>query len=85
MIWVWQPMERVTGIGPARPAWKAGVLPLNYTRILRGTVGRPWNGGERLTHQWEMYRYGGGDPVAWCGHLELNQDGKGHSILWLYL
>ena len=25
-------MERVTGIGPAYPAWKAGVLPLNYTR-----------------------------------------------------
>ena len=25
-------VERVTGIGPAYPAWKAGVLPLNYTR-----------------------------------------------------
>ena len=25
-------LERVTGIGPARPAWKAGILPLNYTR-----------------------------------------------------
>lgn len=22
------------GIGPTQPAWKAGVLPLNYTRIL---------------------------------------------------
>ena len=29
-------MERVTGIGPAYPAWKAGVLPLNYTRRYRG-------------------------------------------------
>ena len=28
-------MERVTGIGPAYPAWKAGVLPLNYTRKSR--------------------------------------------------
>ena len=28
-------MERVTGIGPAYPAWKAGVLPLNYTRTAR--------------------------------------------------
>ena len=28
----WRIMERVTGIGPAYPAWKAGVLPLNYTR-----------------------------------------------------
>lgn len=27
-------MEPVTGIGPAYPAWKAGVLPLNYTDIL---------------------------------------------------
>ena len=27
-------LERVKGIGPSRPAWKAGVLPLNYTRTL---------------------------------------------------
>ena len=26
-------MERVMGIEPTRPAWKAGVLPLNYTRM----------------------------------------------------
>ena len=26
-------VERVMGIEPTRPAWKAGVLPLNYTRI----------------------------------------------------
>ncbi len=25
-------MERVAGIEPALSAWKAGVLPLNYTR-----------------------------------------------------
>ena len=25
-------VERVMGIGPTPPAWKAGVLPLNYTR-----------------------------------------------------
>ncbi len=28
-------MERVMGIEPTRPAWKAGVLPLNYTRVTR--------------------------------------------------
>ena len=28
-----QKVERVMGIGPTRPAWKAGILPLNYTRI----------------------------------------------------
>ena len=27
-------MERVKGIGPSYPAWKAGILPLNYTRKL---------------------------------------------------
>ena len=27
-------MERVMGIEPTRPAWKAGILPLNYTRVL---------------------------------------------------
>ena len=26
-------MERMMGIEPTQPAWKAGVLPLNYTRI----------------------------------------------------
>jgi hypothetical protein len=29
-------MERVMGIEPTLPAWKAGVLPLNYTRIGAG-------------------------------------------------
>ena len=28
----WRILERVMGIEPTRPAWKAGVLPLNYTR-----------------------------------------------------
>ena len=28
-----QIMERVMGIGPTQPAWKADILPLNYTRI----------------------------------------------------
>ena len=29
-------MERITGIEPASPAWKAGILPLNYIRIKWG-------------------------------------------------
>ena len=29
--------ERVMGIEPTYPAWKAGVLPLNYTRIFIGS------------------------------------------------
>jgi translation elongation factor EF-Ts len=27
-------LERVTGIEPAWPAWKAGALPLSYIRVL---------------------------------------------------
>ena len=27
-------MERVKGIEPSQPAWKAGALPLSYTRII---------------------------------------------------
>ena len=27
-------MERVKGIEPSWPAWKAGALPLSYTRIM---------------------------------------------------
>ena len=28
-------LERVKGIEPSQPAWKAGALPLSYTRIMR--------------------------------------------------
>ena len=31
-------MERVMGIEPTRPAWKAGILPLNYTRMVLRSV-----------------------------------------------
>ena len=31
-------LERVMGIGPTQPAWKAGILPLNYTRISNSTL-----------------------------------------------
>ena len=29
-------MEQITGIEPVYPAWKAGILPLNYICILGG-------------------------------------------------
>ena len=32
-----QQKKRVMGIEPTYPAWKAGVLPLNYTRIISDT------------------------------------------------
>ena len=42
-------MERVKGIEPSRPAWKAGALPLSYTRKIKmvGAAGfepaTPWS------------------------------------------
>ena len=36
--------KRVMGIEPTYPAWKAGVLPLNYTRILVSGLNR----GDRI-------------------------------------
>jgi hypothetical protein len=32
-------MERVMGIEPTYPAWKAGTLPLSYTRMYGGSRG----------------------------------------------
>jgi hypothetical protein len=32
---MWLIMERVKGIEPSQSAWKADVLPLNYTRVFR--------------------------------------------------
>jgi hypothetical protein len=32
----------VMGIEPTYPAWKAGVLPLNYTRMFIYEAGRPF-------------------------------------------
>ena len=30
-------VERVKGIEPSQPAWKAGALPLSYTRLRQST------------------------------------------------
>lgn len=36
-------LERMMGIEPTRPAWRAGSLPLTYTRIKPGNIpGRRW-------------------------------------------
>jgi hypothetical protein len=37
-------VERVTGIEPALPAWKAGTLPLSYTRVDAEDIGAPTAG-----------------------------------------
>ena len=35
-------VERVKGIEPSQPAWKAGTLPLSYTRIIFSFGGGWW-------------------------------------------
>src|SRR3954452_11812447 len=44
-VGLWKCVERVTGIEPAWPAWKAGALPLSYTRETVGAnpFARPRN------------------------------------------
>ena len=71
-------LERVMGIGPTLPAWKAGALPLSYTRGgkwsgRRGSDSRPppWQGGALPT---ELLPHGhlptaGRDK---CGRRDLN-------------
>src|SRR6476660_6228462 len=41
--------ERVTGIEPAWPAWKAGALPLSYTREVLGQPNGPGPRGSSPT------------------------------------
>ncbi len=43
-------MERVMGIEPTRPAWKAGVLPLNYTRARRWQQRQPSTASTMIAH-----------------------------------
>ncbi len=40
VYWMTWRLERVMGIEPTWPAWKAGALPLSYTRTERNTNGR---------------------------------------------
>ena len=47
LIRTWPPtpqfLERVMGIEPTQPAWKAGALPLSYTRKIFTTCHKPQN------------------------------------------
>ena len=61
-------MERVGGIEPPQPAWKAGVLPLNYTRKWSGrrdsnSRHSPWQGDALpLSHSRVMVQMKGVEP-----------------------
>ena len=42
------------GIEPTQPAWKAGVLPLNYTRVSNSVLNfiTPWRECQGLLKNW---------------------------------
>ena len=51
-------LERVMGIEPTRSAWKAEVLPLNYTRVFVVSTGRLdiLQHEVSLVHMWRLQR-----------------------------
>ncbi len=66
----WHFLERVMGIEPTRPAWKAGTLPLSYTRVilrrdgLRRKYRRPWSGRRDLNSRHPPWQ-GGTLPLSY--------------------
>ena len=67
-------VERVTGIEPAWPAWKAGALPLSYTRGARlgAKPTQVCRTGLRTRSRWALRR----GATAW-GHLNCLGGGEG--------
>ena len=57
-VWFRIQKKRVMGIEPTYLAWKASVLPLNYTRMraIDGTRTRDPNLGKVVLHQLSHYR-----------------------------
>jgi hypothetical protein len=65
-------MERVMGIEPTLPAWKAGVLPLNYTRIeVYGGSGRNRTADTRIFSPL-LYRLSYRANYVWLGMKDSN-------------
>src|SRR5574344_2031655 len=63
-------MERVKGVEPSQPAWKAGALPLSYTRIsliLLSPLNKFWWRREALTLRKRSQRTDSPSPSAHAG------------------
>ena len=56
------PLEPLTGIEPAHPAWKAGVLPLNYGGI---GAGRDGLHARLLSFQLSVWGEEKEEPMGW--------------------
>ena len=59
-------MERVKGIEPSQPAWKAGALPLSYTRILKNHLYQH-NLSGKFGDNWSGWRDSNSRPSPWQG------------------
>ena len=66
--------KRVMGIEPTYPAWKAGVLPLNYTRIFAETVKVVYSIGVT-----------GFEPAASWSQTRRSSQAEPHPAVFLYL
>ena len=60
-------LERVMGIEPTLPAWKAGVLPLNYTRILVVEAPPRFELGIKVLQTSALPLGYGAISIEWCG------------------
>ena len=78
-------MERETGIEPALVAWKATVLPLNYSRAGRTCLGIAPSAGEAFGYRFApdaIYRRASLNwwrEVDYCGHPALRPSGASPS------
>src|SRR5262249_37616814 len=71
--------ERVMGIEPTLPAWKAGTLPLSYTRqrpvpAASRTVTRPRSADRRGTRAWVDLAFDSLDDVGWSRFRSRRRD-----------
>ena len=72
--------ERVMGIGPTYPAWKAGVLPLNYTRVSKLPIQSIWN--SNLSDDIKNYIIGvtGFEPAASWSQTRRSSQAEPHPV-----
>src|SRR5262245_19821407 len=58
-------LERVSGIEPPSSAWKAEVLPLNYTRLLTSPATNWWRGKDSNLRRHSQQIYSLPPLTAW--------------------
>jgi hypothetical protein len=83
-------MERVKGIEPSRPAWKAGALPLSYTRLRPRPIASsatPTRAPTIRTGGWRAHSRSGGDRESETldresARIDPPERPHGHGAFW---